>query len=91
MNGLETNQQLHVGKDETIVVGAMSYPLSTFKWKKDNVPIDFKTNSRLKMLKDGSIQITNVQKSDAGVYDVHINWQDRSTSDKKITVIVVGE
>ena len=90
MNKLETNQQLHFGKSGKILLGALSYPLSVFKWKKDNAAMDF-SGSRLKLEKDGSIVFSKVLESDAGVYDVEINWQDRIVVPVKITVSVVGK
>ncbi|KAK3711748.1 hypothetical protein QZH41_020137, partial [Actinostola sp. cb2023] len=88
LNKLETNQQLHFGKSGKILLGALSYPLSVFKWKKDNAAMDF-SGSRLKLEKDGSIVFSKVLESDAGVYDVEINWQDRIVVPVKITVSVV--
>ncbi|XP_031567369.1 fasciclin-2-like isoform X2 [Actinia tenebrosa] len=89
LGSLKKYQYLHIGKNEKIVLGAITYPYSTFVWKKNLVVIDFASDPRLTLEKDGSVVITNVKESDAGRYDVHIDWEGRNTADEIINVTVI--
>jgi ArsR family metal-binding transcriptional regulator len=89
LDSLQTKQSLHVDESGKIVLGALAYPEANFVWKKNGTSIDF-LDARLTLEKDGSISITRVQVSDAGSYDVNINWERRVVNDVTITVDVIG-
>jgi len=70
-------------------VGAISFPLTKFKWKKDGSPLDF-DGGRITLEKDGSLTFSNVKTTDGGAYEVDLNWENRNIAQKQITVSVVG-
>lgn len=90
LTNLKQTQQIHFGVKDQIVVGAMSFPLTKFTWKKDGQPLDF-DGGRITLEKDGSLTFSVVKRTDGGIYDVDMNWENRNTAQKKINVAVVGQ
>ena len=74
----------------TIKVGVFGYPDPSFSWKKDGRLLNTAANSCQTVLKDGSLKICKVTKSDRGNYTVVIE-QASSEDDVKIEVFAVGK
>ncbi|KAJ7333119.1 axonal fasciculation [Desmophyllum pertusum] len=73
----------------TIKVGVFGYPDPSFSWKKDGRLLNTAANSCQTVLKDGSLKICKVTKSDRGNYTVVIE-QASSEDDVKIEVFAVA-
>ncbi|KAJ7375776.1 axonal fasciculation [Desmophyllum pertusum] len=79
-------QELHLGKKETIELGVSAYPLLTYEWEKDGIPLTF--SGKTLDPYTGSITIDSVQESDEGTYKCKIIFTGSPTSEATNNIVV---
>ncbi|KAJ7333113.1 hypothetical protein OS493_018288 [Desmophyllum pertusum] len=79
-------QELHLGKKETIELGVSAYPLLTYEWEKDGIPLTF--SGKTLDPYTGSITIDSVQESDEGTYKCTIKFTGSPPSEATTTIVV---
>ncbi|KAJ7333111.1 hypothetical protein OS493_018286 [Desmophyllum pertusum] len=86
MDKLSKHKKLHLGKKETIELGVSAYPLLTYEWEKDGIPLNF--SGKTLDPYTGSITIDSVQESDEGTYKCTIIFTGPPTSEATNNIVV---